>query len=129
MASAISQGALSPGRPLVRAAGLVAIPIQPLVLQALGPFPLQIELFERLETLVTGIETACPGLLLVDSDLAGNFKDLHAFARSLRPDVRILALLCYWSDREASLRACADAILHKPPRDAEWTPVLAEYLR
>jgi hypothetical protein len=127
MAIALSERALSPARPLVRAAGLVAVPSQPLVLEAIAPFRLQIELFERLATLVTSIETACPGLLLVDSELAGDFRDLRAFARSLRPDVRIVALSCYWSDREESLRLYADAVLHKPPRASEWASVLGAY--
>jgi hypothetical protein len=127
MASGISERALPPERPLVRAAGLVAVPVQPLVLEAVAPFRLQIELFERLETLITSIETTCPGLLLIDTDLASNFEDLQAFARSLRPDVRIVALSCYWSDREESLRAWADAVLHKPPRPSEWASVLGEY--
>jgi hypothetical protein len=127
MVSAIPERALSLARPLVRAAGLVAVPVQPLVLEAVAPFRIKIELFERLETLVTSIETACPGLLLVDSDLVSNFKDLQVYARSFRPDVRIVALSCYWSDREESLRACADAILHKPPRASEWASVLGAY--
>jgi hypothetical protein len=127
MAIALSERALSQARPLVRAAGLVAVPVQPLVVEAVAPFRLQLELFERLATLVTSIQTACPGLLLVDTDLAGNFRDLQAFARSLRPDVRIVALSCYWSDREESIRAYADAVLHKPPRASEWEHVLEAY--
>jgi hypothetical protein len=127
MVIALSERVLSPARPPLVAAGLVAVPNQPLVLDAVAPFGLQIELFERLATLLSSIETACPRLLLVDSDLVPNFRDLRAFARSRRPDVRIVALSCFWSDREESLRACADAVLHKPPRASEWASVLGAY--
>lgn len=36
----------------------------------------------------------------------------------------MITLVCFWSEREGSLRACADAVLHKPPRQAHWEAVL-----
>ena len=82
-----------------------------------------LEFVESPASLAARVETRCPHILLVDTDLVGAFEELAGFACSLRPDVRLLAVTCYWSDRDDSVRGCADAILHKPVRRNEWERV------
>ena len=111
-------GASTPG-PL-EALGLVAVDLQPSVRDAMAGFNVRLELSDATDVVVTRIETSCPGILLIDTDLLGCPADLCRFARSLRSDVKVITLAYFWSDREEALRACADAVLHKPPRRADW---------
>ena len=111
-------GASTPG-PL-DALGLVAVDLQPSVRDVMAGFNVRLELSDATDVVVTRIETSCPRILLIDTDLLGCPVDLCRFARSLRPDVKVIALAYFWSEREEALRACADAVLHKPPRRREW---------
>src|SRR3989304_3752289 len=52
---------------------------------------------------VSRIESGCPPFLLVDADIMGWPADLCKFARSLRPDVKVLALTCQWSEHDDAL--------------------------
>ena len=115
-------GASTPG-PL-EALGLVAVDLQPSVRCVMASFNVRLELSDATDVVVTRIETSCPDILLVDTELVGCPADLCRFARSLRPDVIVLGLAYFWSEREEALRACADAVLHKPPRRADWQATL-----
>ena len=83
-------------------------------------FGLHLELSNAPEIVAARIETSCPELVLVDSDLFGGVEDLFQFARSLRPDVWLIGVTCYWSERDKKLRTSANALVHKPPRGDEW---------
>ena len=108
----------------VAAVGLIASHLQSGVRQATTGFEVRIEMSDAADLVVTRIETRCPPFVLIDTELLGCPVDLCRFARSLRADVTIVALVYFWSEREEALRACADAVLHKPPRRTEWDSVL-----
>ena len=117
-------GASTPG-PL-EALGLVAVDLQPSVRGVMAGFNVRLELSDATDVVVTRIETSCPRILLIDTDLLGCPADLCRFARSLRSDVKVIALAYFWSEREEALRACADAVLHKPPRRREWQATVTQ---
>ena len=73
--------------------------------------------------LIARIESCCPQLVILDLDITPRPEDLARFARSLRPDARIVAAQWYWAEREPP--TFADAVLHKPARRDEWFPTLA----
>jgi len=108
----------------VEALGLIAHDLQPAVRAAMAGFNVRLELSDATDVVVARIESGCPPLLLIDTELLGCPVDLCRFARSLRPDVIVLGLAHFWSEREEALRACADAVLHKPPRRANWQATL-----
>ena len=87
-------------------------------------FNVRLELSDATDVVVARIETSCPRILLIDTDLLGRPADLCWFARSLRPDLTFVGMAYFWSEREEALRACADAVLHKPPRRREWQVTL-----
>jgi DNA-binding response OmpR family regulator len=93
------------------------------VRDVMAGFQVRLELSDATDV-VTRIETSCPRILLTDTDLLGCPADLCRFARSLRSDMNVIALAYLWSEREEALRACADAVLHKPPRRREWQVTL-----
>lgn len=111
----------------IKAIGLIAPALHPDVRRAIAGLHVQLDLSEATELVVARLESACPELLLIDTDLLGCPADLCRFARSLRPDVKVFGLAYYWSEREEALYACADAILHKPAREAEWKTVLRRF--
>ena len=107
------------------ALALVPAGLEPEVRAASGEFALRLECCTALDVFVARLETYCPELLLIDADLVGGCPaDLCRFARSLRSDVKILALAWCWSDRDEGLRGCADGVLRKPPRRTTWSAVL-----
>jgi DNA-binding response OmpR family regulator len=112
--------------PLV-AIGLIPQALHQEVRRALAGLHVQLDLAATADLVVARLESDCPDLLLIDTDLVGCPADLCAFAHSLRPDVKVFGLVNQWSEREESLRSCADAVLHKPPRSAEWRPVLRRF--
>ncbi len=109
----------TPVRP-VTALGLVELSLQRTVLETFEPFNVRIEMSDTADLVVARIESGCPQILLLDTELMGRPADLCCFARGLRPDLIVLAVAYFWSEREEALRECADAVLHKPPRQAEW---------
>ena len=110
-------------RPL-EALGLIARDLQPAVRAAMTDFDVRLDISDVTDLVVARIESGCPPLLLIDTELLGCPVDLCRFARSLRPDVIVLGLAYFWSEREGALRTCADAVLHKPPRRADWQATL-----
>lgn len=107
--------------------GLAPLHVHPAIARTLSEFHVTLGMSDDTGLVVARIESSCPDLLLIDTDLLGYPGDLCRFARSLRPDVKVLALVCYWSDREDDVRGCADAILHKPPRQPEWEAILMRF--
>lgn len=101
--------------------GLLSASLQRDVRRVTADFRIKVELSDALGLVAARIESRCPEIVLVDTDLLGCPEGLCQLARSLRPEVRFVGLACYWSDRETVLRECADVIVHKPLRDAEWT--------
>ena len=87
---------------------------------------LKLECTAATDLFVSRIESGCPPLLLVDADLMGWPADLCKFARSLRPDVKVLALTCQWSEHDGALTQLVDGILHKPPRRSQWEGVFEQ---
>jgi hypothetical protein len=83
-------------------------------------FSLDITFVLRLELVSAHVESSCPEILIIDTDLLGLPDDLCRMARSLRPDVVTVALVNHWSEREERLTGVVDAVLHKPPRREEW---------
>lgn len=106
------------------ALGLIAAELQSAVREAMAGFRVGLEMLAATDLVVARIESNCPPFLLIDTELLGCPVDLCRFARSLRPDVKVFAVVYFWSDREEGLHACADAILHKPPRRRQWEGVL-----
>lgn len=106
------------------ALGLIAAELQPAVREAMAGFRVRLEMSGAADLVVARIETSCPPFLLIDTELLGCPVDLCCFARSLRPDVKVFAVVCFWSEREEALRECADGLLHKPPRRREWEGAL-----
>ena len=104
----------------LKALGLAAASLQAEVERLAGPYRVRFEWQPAVELFVAMVESGCPDLLLIDTDLLGCPDDLCKFARSLRPDVRVFGISCYWSERDEALRTCVDALLHKPPRRAQW---------
>jgi DNA-binding response OmpR family regulator len=84
----------------------------------------QIAFVASIEALTAHIESGCPEVIVVDTDLVGCPVDLCRFVRSLRSDAKVVGLSCRWSDRDDALAKCLDAILHKPPRVVEWETTL-----
>ncbi len=111
----------------LEAIGLVSPAMHADVRRAIAGLHVTLDLSESTEIVVARIESTCPELLIIDTDLLGCPEDLCRFAHSLRPDVKVFGLAYYWSEREQGLRNCADAILHKPARGAEWKPVLRRF--
>ena len=111
----------------IRAIGLMPPSLDPDVRRAIAGLHMQLDISEATELVVARLESACPELLLIDTDLLGCPADLCRFARSLRSDVKVFGLAYYWSEREEGLHACVDAILHKPARGAEWKTVLRHF--
>ena len=74
----------------------------------------------RVDLLSDWVESNCPEVVMIDTDLLGLPADLCVMARSLRPDVLTVALVNHWSEREERLHNAVDAVLHKPPRPEEW---------
>ncbi len=108
------------------ALGLIAAELQPAVREAMAGFPIRLEMSAAADLVVARIESSCPPFLLIDTELLGCPVDLCCFARSLRPDVKVFAVVYFWSEREEALRECADGLLHKPPRRPEWEGVLRQ---
>jgi hypothetical protein len=106
----------------LEALGLAAPALQAEVERQSAGFSIAFEWQHAVELLVARVESGCPDLLFIDTDLLGCLDDLCRFAHSLRPDVRVLGIACYWSERDETL-TCVDAILHKPPRRSQWEAV------
>ena len=81
---------------------------------------IEIEFARGIEQLMARVESGCPRTVIVDADVLGWPASFCLFARSLRPDVSIIAVLHHWSECEAPMREWVDAVLHKPPRLHEW---------
>jgi DNA-binding response OmpR family regulator len=111
----------------LEAIGLIPPALHPDVRRAIAGLHMRLDLSGTTEIVVARLESSCPELLLIDTDLVGCPVDLCRFARSVRPDVKVFGLVDHWSEREEGLRMCADAILHKPARDAEWKAVLRRF--
>lgn len=109
------------------AIGLMPLALHPDVRRAIAGLHVRLELSETADLVAARLESACPELLLIDTDMLGCPADLCRFARSLRPAVKVFGLAYYWSEREEALHACVDAILHKPARGSEWKPTLRRF--
>ncbi len=118
-----------PRQATTSALGLIPRALHADVARIVAGMPVQLTLLESADLVAARVESDCPDILLIDTDLLGCPADLCCFARALRPDVRVLALAYYWSEREEALRECVDAILHKPVRDAEWKSILRRFDR
>jgi DNA-binding response OmpR family regulator len=105
---------------LLRVAALVPAPLAASVQRAMAGFHVRLEFSRDLRLFVNLIESGPPDVIVVDADLADSRGDLIRFARSLKPAIRVVGVLYYWSDREPGLREQADALVHKPPRIEEW---------
>lgn len=98
------------------ASELARVEIEPL----LESLCLDITFVTRVDLLSTCVESNCPEILIIDTDLLGLPDELCRMARSLRPDVVMVALVNRWSEREERLQGVVDVVLHKPPRREEW---------
>lgn len=134
--AAIRQSPLQPEGALAKSMGSVDNQTRPTMLafvplglrgtvaRAVEQFPLQLAFVSSASKLATRIEGGCPEIVFFDTDLLGCPIDLCRLVRSLRNDAKVIGLSGYWSDRDEALRKCLDAILHKPPRIAEWEMIL-----
>lgn len=107
--------------------GLVSVPLHRDIRRVTADLRIRVELSDAVGLVAARIESRCPEIVLVDADLLGCPEDLCRLARSLRPNVQFVALSCCWSEREETLRACADAIVHKPIRDGEWRDLFGRF--
>ncbi len=106
------------------ALGLMPPPFEGALRRLTGELGLHLEFSSATEIVIARIEASCPELVLVDCDLLGRVEDLFQFARSLRPDVWLIGVTYYWSERDESLRRFANAVIHKPTRGDEWRRAL-----
>jgi hypothetical protein len=111
-----------PASPL-SAAVLAGAGLERDIRRALEGLNVRLEFTAMSGVLIARIESACPQIVILDLDISPQPDDLARFARSLRPDVRIVSAQWYWSDRDAP--TFADAVVHKPPRRDEWFPAIA----
>ena len=95
------------------------------VQQMTRDMPFALEFVSTPELAMARIESACPEIVVLDDDMMACSDEVRRFVRSLRPDVRLVAVTCRWSEREEELRGCADAVIHKPLRESEWKRALA----
>lgn len=109
---------------LVGLLGLVPASLQPDIRRTAADLRVTLELSDAIGVVVARIESRCPEIVLVDTDLLGCPEGLRCRVRSWRADVRLVALTCFWSEREEMLRTCVDAVVHKPIRDGEWRDLL-----
>ncbi|MDP9236186.1 MAG: hypothetical protein M3P30_02105 [Chloroflexota bacterium] len=110
-------------QPALTTAVLAGAGLERDVRRALDGLNVRLEFTAISGVLIARIESACPQIVILDLDISPQPDDLARFARSLRPDVRIVSAQWYWSDRDAP--SFADAVVHKPPRRDEWFPVIA----
>jgi hypothetical protein len=75
---------------------------------------------DQLDRVSALVESGCPEVLVIDTDVLALPGDLCRMARSLRADVLTVALVNHWSEREERITSAVDAVLHKPPRLFEW---------
>ena len=95
-------------------------------IEKLMPLPgIDLDFVDRIDQLSNRIESACPAIVIIDTELLSMPGEHCAIARSLRPDVLTVALVNHWSEREERLHGAVDAVLHKPPRIEEWQRLLA----
>jgi hypothetical protein len=121
MSAALSHGGIKAGpTPAIEALGLASPAVQLDIERAIAGFHLKLAWESGVELFAARVERACPELLLIDTDVLGCAADLCRVARSLRPDVKVFGISCYWSDRDEALVTCVDTILHKPARRAQW---------
>ncbi len=110
-------------RPALTAAVLAGVALERDIRRALQGLNVRLEFTPMSGLLIARIEPACPQILILDLDISPRPADLARFARSLRPDVRIVSAQWYWADRDAP--TFAEAVVHKPPRRDEWFPAIA----
>lgn len=103
-----------------QAVALAAAPSRAEIERFVPSLSLDITFVARVDLLSAQVETSCPQVLIIDTDLLGLPEELCRMARSLRPDVLTVALVNHWSEREDRLAGVVDAVLHKPPRWDEW---------
>lgn len=104
----------------VRAVALVTDRAREDIRHLLPSFCAEILFEVRVDVFVARVESSCPEILIIDTDLLALPGDLCRIARSLRPDVVTVALVNHWSEREERLPGVVDVVLHKPPRREEW---------
>lgn len=110
-------------RPALTAAVLACAALERDIRRSLQGLNVKLEFMPASGLLIARIESDCPQIVILDLDISPQPDDLARFARSLRPDVRIVSAQWYWADREAPV--FADAVVHKPPRRDEWFPAIA----
>ena len=106
--------------PRIRALAMLLPSLASQIRQITARLPIAMKMCDTSRMFMAHVERRCPELLLVDTDLVGGVGDLARVAHSIRRDVCVVGLACFWSEREEALRAALDGVLHKPPRAAEW---------
>jgi DNA-binding response OmpR family regulator len=81
---------------------------------------LDVHLANSTADFATRVISYAPHLLLVDMDAPGIHADLVRTARALCSGVPVVEIVYCWSEREMHAHSLADALVHKPPRTAEW---------
>jgi len=107
------------------ALGLLGRDILPAVERLLGEFAVRGDLRADLALFLDGFEHQRPDLVLIDSDLMGYPCDVFKRVRERNPHAKAVFVACFWSEREAMFQDCADAVVHKPVRAAEWRRAFA----
>ena len=110
-------------RPALTAAVLACAALERDIRRSLRGLNVKLEFVPASGLLIARIESDCPEIVILDLDISPLPGDLARFARSLRPDVRIISAQWYWADRDAPV--FADAVVHKPVRRDEWFPAIA----
>jgi hypothetical protein len=123
MRAAADRAPMREGGSALTAAVLAGATLERDIRRALQGLNVNLEFTPTSGLLIARIESACPQILILDLDISPRPGDLARFARSLRPDVRIVSAQWYWADRDAP--TFADAVVHKPPRRDEWFPMIA----
>lgn len=103
-----------------RVLGLVPSGLDSDVRRVFRELALDIHLTGNAGDFATRVISYAPHLLVVDMDAPGMHAELVGTARALRGGVPVLGVVYHWSERELYARSLVDALVHKPPRTAEW---------
>ncbi len=102
------------------ALGLVGHDLQRSIESVAAGFDIRLSMGEQSREFRESLERGSPDIVLIDSDVMTNPCEVCELVRSRNPFVKILIAACFWSEREQALQCCADVLVHKPVREAEW---------
>jgi len=93
-----------------------------------GRHGVHVELARDSALFVARVEAEEPRAVLIDAGVTAAVGPLQRFVRSLWPHTTIIVAVGSWSDAEAALGRDADAVIHVPLREPEWSAAIVRAL-